>query len=273
MKVFFAASFVALILSLPAASASAQQANNPPFDFPLHTTPEPPDRPNNYRRPWQSENRVLKRGPLAPTENDRKVFSTFLRDRHTGLIRLIPREARYNEAPKRLSIILSGGCYYSFAHRTHGYGYGSDIEFAEDSLRTGLAGADYGMMTNLGAVTLEEIEVTDPRIAFIASYKPVRKDNDARVEQSRFKAGVRADNLIYKNSLPLSLNSTYLLRSISYRFSDSSDVLVAFRVMRKDDDGSIIIVWKLLKKYRNPHLSRTIPSSNRQPRIPRWLTR
>jgi hypothetical protein len=80
------------VISLFTASALAQQASNPPFDFDLHGV-EPPDRPNDDHRSWPKEDRILKKGLLAPTENDRNSFSDFLRDRHTGLIRLMPRES------------------------------------------------------------------------------------------------------------------------------------------------------------------------------------
>jgi hypothetical protein len=43
------------------------------------------------------------------------------------------------------------------------------------------------------------------------------------------------------------------LRSINY---SDSDVLVAFRVLRKDTDGSLIIAWKMLKEYPVPDLAR-----------------
>jgi len=35
-----------------------------------------------------------------------------------------------------------------------------------------------------------------------------------------------------------------------------ADVLVAFRVVRQDTDGSLIIAWKLLQKYPMPKLAR-----------------
>ncbi len=58
---------------------------------------------------------------------------------------------------------------------------------------------------------------------------------------------------VYKSSLPSMTNRTYILRSISYnRF----DVLVAFRVVRQDADGSVILVWKRLKEFPTPILER-----------------
>jgi len=57
----------------------------------------------------------------------------------------------------------------------------------------------------------------------------------------------------YKSRLQLRLNSTYLLRSVLY---DTSDAIVAFKVVRIDNDDSAIILWKLLKKYPTPYLAR-----------------
>jgi hypothetical protein len=57
----------------------------------------------------------------------------------------------------------------------------------------------------------------------------------------------------YGSRLPVEVRSTYLLRSIGY---STSDVLVAFKAVREDSDGSIILAWKLLKKYPVPELAR-----------------
>ena len=59
--------------------------------------------------------------------------------------------------------------------------------------------------------------------------------------------------MFYKTHLPAIINNTYILRGIHY---SDSDVLVAFRVVRKDADDSVIILWKLLKKYPKPELAR-----------------
>jgi hypothetical protein len=254
MKIFFAASFV-FTISLLAGGAFAQQASNPPFDFPAHTTPEPPDRPNREGRSWQREDRVLKKGLLAPTENDRNLFSSFLRVRNTGLIRLMPREvydnAKYN-TQNRVNI-RGGGAYYSFVNLTHVYGYGNDVELDRSILSVGFTGADYGMLTNLGDRDLEDITLDDPRARFIAQYKRPRRAPAARSEFRRFQAGVTIDGALYRSRLPVQIGTTYLLRSVVY---DDSDVLVAFRAVRKDSDGSVIIAWKLLKKYPVPELAR-----------------
>jgi hypothetical protein len=204
------------------------------------------------------EDRALKKGLLAPSAQDRTDYSNFLKGSNTGLIRLLP----YQRANERL--IRGGGSYYSFHYVSHEYGRGSDIELIRpliitsgsvprrvlegnhDSLSVGFAGADYGMMTNLGNVPLIEINAKDPRARFLAEYEPPRSDPKARCERRRFVVGETIDGLVYKNKLPVQVGATYLLRSINY---DESDVLVAFQVARRDDDGSVIIAWKLLKEF------------------------
>lgn len=203
------------------------------------------------------EDWVLKNGLLAPSEADRLAFAEFLRMRNTGLIRLLPREVVDSETyPKaKQSKIRGGGAYYSFATLTHAYGYGSDIELDHDKLSVGFAGADYGMLTNIGDTPLEQITLDDMRAQPIAGYRSLRSLSEARKEYRRLNSaeGVTLDGVPYHKRLPVQENSTYLLRSIVY---DESDVLVGFRVVRKDTDGSVIIVWKLLKKYPVPKLAR-----------------
>ena len=186
----------------------------------------------------------LEKKLLAPSPEDQAAFATFLRQPDTGIIRLIPRE-------NKLTI---GGAYYSFSRLTHEYGYGSDIELQQDYLSVGFAGADFGMLTDLGDVPLEDIVLEQPTVRFLAGYEPPRREPDARSEHRRASEGFTYEGTSYRNRLPVEVKTTYLLRSINY---DQADVLVAFSVVRKDIDRSVIIVWKLLKKYPKPELART----------------
>jgi hypothetical protein len=65
--------------------------------------------------------------------------------------------------------------------------------------------------------------------------------------------GFERENIIYKNRFPVTVGHTYVLRAISY---DEADTLVAFKVHRKDTDGSLIIFWKPIKNYEKPLLVR-----------------
>jgi hypothetical protein len=199
---------------------------------------------------------------LSPSAEDRAAYKELLSQPDTGLIRLLPREVydseAYNKNRKTLTI-RGGGAYYSFARLTHEYGYGSDLSLDSGYLSVGFAGADYGMIIDLGEVSLDEISNDYPRVLSLLNYSPAKDLPQARVEQRQVQEGRILDGATYKGRIPVKIGTTFLLRSINY---DDTDVLVAFRPVRKDTDGSLIIAWKLLKKYPKPELMRTAQAGN-----------
>ena len=206
----------------------------------------------------RTELAALEKKFLAPSAEDRAAYPELLRQPDTGLIRLLPRETYgdNNYKNKKSLTLRGGGSYYSFSRLTHEYGYGSDIELQMGYLSVGFAGADFGMLTKLGDLRLEEITLEHQGARFMAAYLPPGELAKARVEQRRFGGpGITVDNELYQARMPAEINTAYLLRSINY---DTSDVLVAFRVIRKDTDGSLIIAWKLLKNYEKPVLARNM---------------
>ena len=255
---------VTLTVSMSTAGALAQQSNIPVPNFPPHGL-DPAEsgwysdmiRAGNERQVHHSEPRLLKKGPLAPADEDRTTYAAFLTQPQTGLIRLLPRQ--FNQSKNPDVKINGGGAYYSFAFLSHEYGFGSDLELSTtlrflDGKRlpawyqfsVGFAGADYGMMTTVDDVALEDITRDDPRVRYLLNYLPRRTEPAARREALAFRRGKLVDLQLYQSSLPIRLNTTYLLRSINY---GESDVVVAFRVVRQDTDASVTIAWKLLKKF------------------------
>lgn len=198
----------------------------------------------------RAELSALEKKLLAPAEEDRAALAGFLGSRDKGLIRLLPREVYDKETTLT---IRGGGSYYSFVNLTHAYGRGSDIALEQGFLSVGFAGANYGMLINLGDVPLEEINTEHPSVQFLSAYNTVLEEPQARVEQRRFSSGTKVDGLMYSRRVRAQVKATYVVRSINY---SDSDVLVAFRVIRKDTDGSLIIAWKMLQEYPIPDLAR-----------------
>lgn len=205
----------------------------------------------------RAELQKLEKQFLAPSEDDRAAYVGFLSRPDTGLIRLLPRDVYdsevYKENKKTLTL-RGGGAYYSFTRLTHEYGYGSDLQLDSGYLSVGFAGTDYGMLLNVGDFPLEELTPEHPSARFLSAYTPSVYEPNARNEARKFGGqGFMADGVRYHSRLPVEVKSTYILRSIGY---STADVLVGFRVIRKDTDGSVIILWKLLKKYPVPDLAR-----------------
>jgi hypothetical protein len=193
---------------------------------------------------------------LAPSEEDRALYTEFLAQPDTGLIRLLPRES-FDREDKMT--IRGGGAYYSFVLLTHAYGYGSDIELQQNQLSVGFAGYDYGLLVKTGNGPLDEVNSEHPSVGILANYQTPMTEAEARSEQRRWDAGANIDGLNIRRRLPVEVNANYVLRSISYH---ASDVLVALKVIRKDEDGSVTILWKLLKRFPKPEFAKTNQIAN-----------
>lgn len=194
----------------------------------------------------REEIKTLEAELLAPSRADQSRFAEFLAQPDTGLIRLLPRE----KWDYKLSL-RGGGAYYYFPKRTQEYGFGSDIGLEQGMFSVGFAGANFGFIAQLGDIPLENVTMETEFAQFLATFAAPTALPKAREQQRKSGAGFQVGELTYKSHLPALLDSTYLLRSINYELSD---VLVAFRVVRKDDDGSMILLWKTLSKFPKPHL-------------------
>ncbi len=212
---------------------------------------------------------------LKPAKEARLKYAEFLKSRHTGLFVLLPREkydpqanGRHSNIPgeaaptlgsfqwangRKSGDVRGGGAYYSFNYRTHQYGDASHLSLEQGHFLVGFSGANYGFLTNLGDVPLESVSLNTPAANFPAAYKRATYIGDSRKEHSRFGQGVVVDGITFINRLPMAPNSTYVLRAINY---DDSDVLVAFRVVEVESDGTALILWKLLKRYSTPQVER-----------------
>jgi hypothetical protein len=119
-------------------------------------------------------------------------------------------------------------------------------------MSVGFYGASYGFLTDLGGIPLANIDEKTKAVEFLANYQPPLEESKVRIENTKGR-GFQSDGIAYKNNLPAVAGHSYAVRAISY---DEADTLVAFRVQRKDADGSLIIFWKLLQNFEKPKLIR-----------------
>ena len=205
----------------------------------------------------RAELAVLEKKVLAVSDTDREKFVAFLKQPQTGMIRLLPREM-YDGNTKRGLAIRGGGAFYSFVLNTHEYGRGSDIALEQGHLSVGFAGADYGMLLNLGDISLDQVATDHVATRALLGYMPPTKEAEIRAEKRRLWQSIELTGFNFKGRVPATVSNTYLLRSISI---DSSDIVAAFRIVRKDTDGSLILVFKVLKRFPKPTMERTETAS------------
>jgi hypothetical protein len=197
---------------------------------------------------WQEQIKAKEKILLAPSNEDSLAYAEFLSQPDAGLIRLLPRE-KYDG---KLSL-RGGGAYYSFTKLAQEYGDSSDIALEQNNFSVGFHGADFGYLCMLGDVPLEEVTLEHTGAQFLLNYAAPSIEAEARSAARRAYTDFQVGGFTYKSRLPVKINATYLLRSISY---DDADSLVAFRAVRKDTDGSVILAWKMLKRFPKPQLIR-----------------
>lgn len=185
---------------------------------------------------------------LAPPPEEAARFVAFLNQQDTGLVRLMARDR-----PDPRVTTRGGGAYYSFAHLVHQYDYGSDLGLEQGRFTAVSAGADFSFLFDLGEINLEEVTTETGPAKFLASYAPPARTSEARKIQLRFHDGYQEGWFVYRPRVPAVVGHTYALRSISY---DRSDLLVAFQALRKDEDGSMVLLWKILKRFPATRLER-----------------
>jgi hypothetical protein len=189
---------------------------------------------------------------LRPSVQDEKRYQQFLLQPQTGLCRLLPRE-KY----EKLLVLRGGGSNYSFVRLTHEYGYGSEIGLEQGRLYASFGGANLGLITSVGDLPIESIDLRHPAAEFLAGYVAPSVEREARAEYTRINNGLSGGgDYIFYRTVPAELNNTYVMRAIEY---GESDVLVAFRIVSQDSDGSITLAWRILQKFQTPELVRSEP--------------
>jgi hypothetical protein len=139
------------------------------------------------------------------------------------------------------------------------------------SVRSGKA---LGILTKLGDVPLASVTVTTPGLDFLIRLSPPQNYAELFELSLKSSRGFAAGNFTYGSAGDITPDTTYVLRSILYpkpgievhpdepyyrvRLTmlgyGGSDILVAFRIIRRHEDGSITLLWKRLEKFRKPKL-------------------
>lgn len=196
---------------------------------------------------------------LSPPDDLKLGYKDFLKQKNTGLIKLLPRKEENEgmivsaENPATFIPLRDGGSSYSFSNRKHGDGFVARelrLDKFKDDHRIFLAPGGYiGFITALGDVALDDVIVDRKEAKFLVDLVAPDKEQAARKYQEMSVTGVDIDGVFYRNWAWAEENTTYLQRTIDY---NRADLLVAFRIVRKEPDGSFVILWKILKKNPIP---------------------
>ena len=263
---------VLFVLISLGAFLSAVAAQSPPIEpeagprYPeTSAREEPARRPLARRNVWVSEYELnsLEKQLLAPSVEDEQRFAEFLQQPDTGLIKMFPPGRRRvvsiaDLASGRRPGFGSYASLYSFSKEKHGnglHGYvdprlgWAELRFLNGRFVTGFNGESLGVLVALGDVPLETVTPETYGVTGLTNILPPTDYFEAATLSRRNRAGFALERFRYGSSLPVTQNMTYVLRSTSNK---RADILVGFRVVGLDENGSITLIWRKLKVYPKP---------------------
>ncbi len=212
---------------------------------------------------------------LAALPEEQQKYEAFLHAPDTGLFKLIAIGRRTVsvtdlKADNNVIPIRGGGSFYSFAKHRHDADEWAQLRLFKGEFQSGLSMQMRILPLNSEMTTrvnftpdgltafvlpenlpLEKVTAETPGVEFLKNLTPPADAADLASLVKKLNAGIGAGAFIYQSSLPVKLDTTCVLRAVLY---NKADLLVAFRVVRQDSDGSLHILWRQLKSYPPPVL-------------------
>jgi hypothetical protein len=214
---------------------------------------------------------------LSPPAEYRVKHSEFLKNKNTGMVRVFPdrgcdkglvvsveslercgQTAPIKGAGSLFSFRLNKLPYYLDLTSVHYFIGQSDIHFTDGKFVVG-TGSIQDIISDVGDVELDGVTLKSESVKFLRAFKPGDTVAKVALQNQTLAKGVTENGFVYSTSAKITLNRTYVLRSIAFSSRAygsfwNTDVLTAFKVVGQEDDGSVVILWKELKESSAPFI-------------------
>ncbi len=224
-----------------------------------------------YRKPSKEELEAVE--PGAELFNK---YADFLRQENTGLTKLIEDTGCAEStkvvvaSDKCLKYTMPGaGSSFSFRAQTYRLSRLADITFTDNSFQAGGVFI-HGIFVNIGDIPLEKVTLETGGLKYLTEFAPETDYKKSKEIDRQLSKGVKSGGFLYRRGLYIVEDTTFVLRSIAYDgkymrsasgvtyneldFDKRNDVIVAFRIVEKDTDGNVTILWKVLQQKDAPEL-------------------
>lgn len=224
-----------------------------------------------YRKPSKKELELVEPGAELFNKH-----AEFLRQENTGLTKFINDKGC---AENTKVVVASSDCLKytmpgagsSFSFRTESYRISrlADVTFTDNSFQAG-GNFIHGIFVNIGDVPVEEVTLQTAGLKYLTEFAPETDYEKSKAIDRQLIKGIKQDDFLYRRGLYIAENTTFVLRSIAYNgkymraasgvtyneldFDKRKDVIVAFRIVEKDADGNVTILWKVLQEKDAPEL-------------------
>ncbi|HEX8636600.1 MAG TPA: hypothetical protein VF692_00945 [Pyrinomonadaceae bacterium] len=223
-----------------------------------------------FRKKPSKEQRQI----LQPQAGDAALYAQVLAQPRTGIFRLLPdsgceANTLVIRADEKCLNQIPDSSFFSFRENEHTQEILSDIRLKNGHLISdGIL--SQGILVNLGDARLEGVTTDTEGLKFLNEYEPQSTNRGAYKQFLQMANGVESGGYIYRKMSPVIENSTYALRVIAYKGNifrtfrgfhfdllagdKRIDQTLAFRVVRKDPDGAVTIVWRELARREAPRI-------------------
>jgi hypothetical protein len=293
MREFMRKSLVLALLSFWLTSPIfSQVASVPPPKLPKSAEQNSRDKNSNRERtnsfnffPFKTKHTKDQEKKLRPREEDLVKYAAFLKQSRTGIFRLMndvgcDSNVYVIRVDDNCKNAIPGSSFYSFREKEYTTAYLADIRF-KDGLLISDGLLSQNILVRLGDTSLENLSVNSEGMKFLTDFLPESLNTAATRQYIEIVKGIRTDRYEYRKVLPAMENMTYAMRIVAYRGSfyrsfrgwiydlisgdDRFDLIIGFRVIRKED-GNITIVWKELERKKSPKLKYDKKNNNDKPR-------
>lgn len=226
-----------------------------------------------YRKPTKKELKAVEPKPELLTK-----YAEFLRRRNTGLTKLISDAGCADNSrivvatDECLKYTMPGaGSSYSFRINNYRIPRLADIIFTANSFQAPGILVN-GIFVNIGNVPLDDVSLQTDGLEFLVNLQPESEFKRATEIDRKLIKGIKKGKFLYRRGLFAVENTTYVMRSIAYdgkyfravngltynefAFDKRTDIIVAFRIVDKDNADSVTILWKQLANKKSPKIVR-----------------
>ncbi|HEY9706066.1 MAG TPA: hypothetical protein V6C58_26760 [Allocoleopsis sp.] len=228
---------------------------------------------------------IIQRNAFNPFPQESEIYAAFLAQPNTGMTVILPKEVYQTyDTENRLISLTELYPYSALETNSNGLIPRLSLNINQDKFQIVQPGLDYGIMADLGDISLENIDarktILGSKFEYLITYNPPNKLQDIQTEKRKLttgKLGKFPVNELGFTQAKIELNRTYVVRLIQYQLPEiimgdrivkrrdrgridellqvkSSDILVAFRPVRKRSNGSYTVLWKVLGKFADPQI-------------------
>jgi|CXWL01.1.fsa_nt_gi hypothetical protein len=200
---------------------------------------------------------------LKIVDDDRKTIAELHKIRDTNIFRLL-------KLPDCKGPFKNGAdaqkCYfenYSIAHLANSFSFRAkrhdsrplgDLTLRKDGFFSN-PGFAVSFISSLGDVAIADLGLESEGVGYVAGFKPGDSVDKAAEQIVLFDKGIKNGKHNYSRGVRILKDITYVLRSVGYMVGKGStgpaeDIIVAFRVVRMDDNGDVTVIWKELQRAK-----------------------